>query len=130
VAGMGAVADLIRRAQALDGIAVVDGEPLTSERLRRTLLLTFLEHDTTADELIVSHGPQTAVGHNMGSGTIKADEPIVVDILPRDNESACYTDMTRTFVVGEPPAELVEWHRVVKDALDASLAAIRAGARG
>jgi len=130
VAGMGAVADLIRRAQALDGIAVVDGEPLTSERLRRTLLLTFLEHDTTADELIVSHGPQTAVGHNMGSGTIKADEPIVVDIWPRDNESACYTDMTRTFVVGEPPAELVEWHRVVKEALDASLAEIRAGARG
>src|SRR5207247_10996157 len=118
------------RAEPRDGIAVVDGEPLTSEQLKRTLLLTFLEHDTTAEELIVSHGPQTAVGHNMGSGTIKAGESIVVDIWPRDNESACYTDMTRTFVVGEPPAELVEWHRVVKESLDASLDAIRAGARG
>ena len=130
VAGMSAVAELIRRAEPRDGVAVVDGEPLTSEQLRRTLLRTFLEHDTTAEELIVSHGPQTAVGHNMGSGTIRAGEPIVVDIWPRDNESACYTDMTRTFVVGEPPAELVEWQRVAKEALDASLAEIRAGVRG
>jgi Xaa-Pro aminopeptidase len=38
--------------------------------------------------------------------------------------------MTRTFCVGEPPAELVELHAVVELALDTSLAAIRPGIRG
>jgi Xaa-Pro aminopeptidase len=37
--------------------------------------------------------------------------------------------MTRTVVVGEPPAELVEWHRLSRAALDKSLAEIRAGAQ-
>jgi Xaa-Pro aminopeptidase len=129
-AGMAAAAELIRRADPRGDVALVDGEPLTSERIKHVLLQTFLEHDTTADELIVSHGPQSAIGHNMGSGAIKPGEPIVIDIWPRDNESACYSDMTRTFVVGEPPTDLVEWHRVTKEALDASIAALRPGARG
>jgi Xaa-Pro aminopeptidase len=38
--------------------------------------------------------------------------------------------MTRTYVVGEPPAEIVEYHRLVKEALDRSLAATRAGVPG
>ncbi len=54
---------------------------------------------------------------------------IRLDIWPRDNESACYADMTRTFVVGDPPAELVEWHALVKEALDASFAELRPGVR-
>jgi len=37
--------------------------------------------------------------------------------------------MTRTFVVGEPPAELVEWHRLSLEALEKSLAEIRPGAQ-
>jgi len=32
--------------------------------------------------MIVSHGPQTAVGHNMGSGQIAPNEPIVFDLFP------------------------------------------------
>jgi Xaa-Pro aminopeptidase len=36
--------------------------------------------------------------------------------------------MTRTFVVGDVPDELAEWHRLVKESLDASLAALREGA--
>jgi Xaa-Pro aminopeptidase len=38
--------------------------------------------------------------------------------------------MTRTFCVGEPTAELVEWQRLVKEALDNSIAAIRPGVDG
>src|SRR5207249_46735 len=90
----------------------------------------FSEHGVSADESIVSHGSQTAVGHNMGSGPIAPGEPIVVDIFPRDRESGCYSDMTRTFVVGEPPEELVRYQRLVKEALDRSLAEIRPGANG
>jgi Xaa-Pro aminopeptidase len=38
--------------------------------------------------------------------------------------------MTRTYCVGEPPAELVEWHRLCKDALDRVVAAVRPGVNG
>ena len=47
-----------------------------------------------------------------GSGPIPSGVPIVVDIFPRDMASGCWGDITRTFCVGEPPAELAAWHRV------------------
>lgn len=126
-AGMAAVADLIARAEPRPDGAVVDGEPLTSERLRRTLLVTFLEHGAVGDEVIASHGAQSAVGHESGSGVVLPGEPVIVDIWPREPATGCYTDMSRTFVVGRPPDELVEYQRVVKEAVDASVAELRAG---
>jgi Xaa-Pro aminopeptidase len=66
----------------------------------------------------------------MGSGSIAAGEPIVVDIWPRDRETGCYADMTRTYVVGTPPEELVEYHRLCLDALQEALGSVRAGASG
>jgi Xaa-Pro aminopeptidase len=129
-AGMAAAAELIGRASASNGVAVVDGEPLTSERIKQAIALAFLANGATSDEYIVAHGPQSAIGHHMGTGPIAPGEPIVIDIWPRDNESACYADMTRTFVVGQPPNELVDWHRLTKEALDRAVAEIRPGARG
>src|SRR5262249_6890487 len=90
----------------------------------------FAAHDVTADEFIVSHGPQSAVGHEMGFGPIGPDEPIVIDLWPRDRETSCFADMTRTYVVGIPPEELVEYHRLVKQALDEAIAAIKPGVSG
>jgi Xaa-Pro aminopeptidase len=66
----------------------------------------------------------------MGSGQIKASEPIVIDLWPRDRETGCFADMTRTYVVGEPPAELVEWHRLVRQALEETTARTKAGVNG
>jgi Xaa-Pro aminopeptidase len=66
----------------------------------------------------------------MGSGPIGANIPIVVDIWPRDNGSGVFTDMTRTFVVGEVPDDVREWHRLCKEALDRALSEIRAGVDG
>jgi Xaa-Pro aminopeptidase len=129
-AGMRAAVDLLRRAEPNGAAVLVDGEPLTSERLKAAIGEAFLAGGCTFDELIVAHGAQTAVGHDAGSGAIRPGEPIVIDIWPRDGESACYADMTRTFVVGEPPAELVEYHRLVKHALDRALADIRPGVAG
>jgi Xaa-Pro aminopeptidase len=127
---MGAARDLLRRAEPKNGSVVLDGEPLTSERLKFEILRVFGEHGLAADEFIVSHGPQSAVGHDMGSGAIAPDESIVIDIWPRDRESMCYADMTRTFVVGTPSDELKEYHRLVYDALQRSLESVRAGVEG
>jgi Xaa-Pro aminopeptidase len=122
--------DLLRRAEANGGGLEVDGEPLTSERIKRAIEDVFADHDVEGSDMIVSHGPQTAVGHDMGSGQIKPDEPIVFDLFPRDKETGCFADMTRTYVVGEPSDELKEWHRLVKQALEESTAAVKPGING
>jgi Xaa-Pro aminopeptidase len=129
-AGMEVARDLLRRAEPNGAGLVADGEPLTVERIKLAMSRAFVEHGTSSDEFIVSHGPQSAVGHEAGSGQLAAGEPIVIDIWPRDNESACFTDMTRTFVVGDPPADVVEWQRLCKEALDRSLAAVKPGVTG
>jgi Xaa-Pro aminopeptidase len=129
-AGMDAARELLRRAEPNGTGLVVDGEPLTSERIKVSILEAFTARGTVADEFIVAHGPQSAVGHDMGSGPIVAGEPVVIDLWPRDIQTACYADMTRTYVVGEPSDEMVRYHALCKEALDQSLAAIRAGVQG
>ena len=129
-AAMTAARDLLRAAERQNGDLVLDGEPLTCERIKLAVEQAFTANGAFADEFIVSHGPQTAVGHDMGSGPIAPDEPVCLDLFPRDRESGCFADMTRTFVVGEPSEELAEYHRLCREALDRSVAAIKAGVAG
>jgi Xaa-Pro aminopeptidase len=128
-AGMDAARDLLRRA-GRNGTLMLDGEALTCERIKVAIDGVFSEHGVAAEESIVSHGAQTAIGHDMGSGPISAGEPIILDLFPRDRETGCHADMTRTFVVGEPPGEIVEYQRLVKEALERSTAMIRTGVEG
>jgi Xaa-Pro aminopeptidase len=122
--------ELLRRAEANGGGLEVDGEPLTCERIKRLIEEVFADHDVEGGDMIVSHGPQTAVGHDMGSGQIAPNEPIVFDLFPKDKATGCYADMTRTYVVGEPSDELKEWYRLVKEALDTSTAEVKPGVNG
>jgi Xaa-Pro aminopeptidase len=126
-AAMDACRDLLRRSELRGDELLLDGEQLTVERVKADMNVAFAAHDTTADEYIVAPGAQGAMGHDMGSGPIRPHTPLVVDIFPRDNASAVYTDMTRTFVVGEVPDDVREWHRLCKEALDRANAEIRAG---
>jgi len=130
-AGMAAACDLLRRAATNGGKALkVDGEPLTSERIRIAISQAFVQNNASCEEFIVSHGAQSAIGHHMGDGPIEAGEPIVIDLWPRDNESACCADMTRTYVVGDIPDEVAEWHRLCKQALDRAFDDLRPGVTG
>ena len=129
-AGMDAARALFRQAvQNGDGL-VLDGEPLTVERVKTAMAQAFAAHGTSADDFIVAPGPQGAVGHDMGSGPIRAGVPIVIDVWPRDNETACFADMTRTFVIGDVPDDVARWHALCKQALDAAVSDIRDGADG
>jgi Xaa-Pro aminopeptidase len=129
-AAMEAAREVLRVAQPQNGNLIVDGETLSCERLKLVVEKVFTEHGVFADEFIVSHGAQTAVGHDMGSGPIAPNEPICFDLFPRDRESGCYADMTRTFVVGEPSEELQEFHRLCMEALERSVAAVKPGVAG
>jgi len=66
----------------------------------------------------------------MGSGQIQAGETVVIDLWPRDGESFCFADMTRTFCVGEAPEQLRHMHATVLEALKRSTERIAAGVNG
>ncbi len=130
-AGMAAAHELLARARSnAAGVLELEGRTLDVVQLKQEIAQAFLENGASADEFIVSHGAQTAIGHDMGEGELRAGEPIVVDLWPRDTASACYADMTRTFVVGEPPAELARWHELCNEVLDRVLALVREGVSG
>jgi len=129
-AGMQAAADMLRASEPGDGGLVLEGEPLTVERMKVVMSQAFMDHGATSDDFIVAWGEQGARGHDMGSGQIPPDSPVVIDLFPKDKESACYADMTRTFVVGEPDEEIVEWHRLVKEAVDRTIDPIKPGVTG
>jgi Xaa-Pro aminopeptidase len=152
---MEAAAQLLRSAEPADGVLHADGErarrasgvtkpapaaigtmgaagfePLTSERLKEAIYEALSSHPVTCEEPIVAHGPQGAIGHERGSGPIPASEPVVIDLWPQDTASACFADMTRTFVVGEVPEEIRQWHSLCERALARAKDAIRPGANG
>jgi Xaa-Pro aminopeptidase len=129
-AALDASRELLRRAQPNGAGLEADGEALTSERIKRVIEDVFADHGVEGSDMIVSHGPQTAVGHNMGSGQIAPNEPIVFDLFPRDRATGCYSDMTRTYVVGEPSDEVKEWHALVKRALETSTADVKPAVNG
>jgi Xaa-Pro aminopeptidase len=122
--------DLFRRAEQNGDGLTVDGEPLTSELVKRAIEDVFADFGVEGSDMVVSHGPQTAVGHNQGSGQFQANEPIVFDLFPRDKETGCYADMTRTYVIGEPSDEVKEWYGLVKEALERSTAEVKPGKNG
>jgi Xaa-Pro aminopeptidase len=112
------------------GVLQHEGEPLTCEAIKAEMQQVFVERGAIADEFIVAHGAQGAVGHDMGSGPISAGEPVVFDLWPRDTETAVYTDMTRTYVVGDVADEIREYHRLCKEALDRTTEAVKPGVNG
>ena len=112
---------------APDGGLLLDGEPLTCERLKEGVALAFIRNGCGGDDVIVAHGPQTCIGHHSGSGQVREGEPVTVDLCPRDPASGCYTDITRTFVKGEVNDELQRYFDLVSDSLRRTHAAIRPG---
>jgi Xaa-Pro aminopeptidase len=129
-AGMEAARDLLRRAAPNGAGVEVDGEPLTCERVKLAIAEAFVASGCAYDEFIVAHGAQGATGHDTGSGQIQADEPVVIDLWPRDPESGCFADMTRTFVVGTPTDEVREWQKLCLEALERAVQSTRPGVAG
>jgi Xaa-Pro aminopeptidase len=129
-AGLATAREILAGAERANGALTVDGEPLTCELLKQRIQTTFLAHGALAEEMIVSHGPQTAIGHDFGSGPVAADDVLILDLFPLDLESGCYADVTRTYVVGEPPAQLADWYALCREALELAVAEVRPGVNG
>jgi Xaa-Pro aminopeptidase len=107
-----------------------DGDLLTSERVRREIEMELLRAGHALDETIVACGRDAADPHDRGSGPLRVDQPVIIDIFPRGKESGYFADMTRTFLKGEPSDTVRDWYDLTAEAQDAALAAIEPGATG
>lgn len=129
-AALAHVAERLRSADPASGVLRHNGLPLTSEALQAEIRSVIAAHDATLGELVVAHGPQSASGHGPGSGSLMADELIVVDLWPQDRASGCHADVARTFLVGRLTDEIRTWHEAAVDAREQVLAAIGPGVTG
>lgn len=130
-AGMAAVAGLLARAEPVDGTLHLDGEPLFAEQVRAAMREACAERGAPAPPDVIVASVWQGVGHDPGKGPLPAGLPIQVDLWPRDEASACWADMTRTFVVGgEPAEEVLRQERLVHEVFEKVRAAAKPGMTG
>jgi Xaa-Pro aminopeptidase len=122
--------DMLRAATLRDGILWHEGQPLTSERIKKLINVKLMEQDCVAQHTIVAGGDQACDPHNEGSGPLPADRSIIFDVFPRSAQSRYFADMSRTVVRDTPSAELKKLYQIVKDAQEEAIEQIRDGADG
>jgi Xaa-Pro aminopeptidase len=85
------------------------------------------EGHSRVDFTIVGSGPNAASPHHEVSDRVLQDgDAVVVDIGGTMPSGYC-SDCTRTYVIGEPPAEFSAYYRVLRDAQQAAFAAAAPG---
>lgn len=114
-----------------DGVLQYDGMQLTSERVRQLISRFVLDHDcTTLHDSIVVTIPHVADCHHFGSGPLRKDLPVIVDIFPTHNHTHYCGDCTRTVVNGDPSDIIRDMHSCVIKANQVGCEALRPGTTG
>jgi Xaa-Pro aminopeptidase len=129
-AGLRAAAATLGRAAPEGDRLVAGGEVLTANAVRAVIREACQRHGVPAPTDLIVSSVWEGGGHEPGSGPLPANLPIVVDLWPRDEESTCFADMTRTFVVGDVPDAVREIEALVRTALERSREAVRPGITG
>ena len=129
--GVSLAVDAVRKADvAEDGGLFLEDEPLTSEKLRAIMHEAFFRMGLDDKDTIASCGADTALPHAKGEGQLFANQPIVLDVFPRDIETGYFADMTRTISKGKPSDEICRMYEVVHEAKELAVSLIRAGVSG
>ena len=85
------------------------------------------EGHATVDFVIVASGPNAASPHHeVSDRVLEPGDAVVVDIGGAMPSGYC-SDSTRTYAIGEPPAEFTAYYKVLYDAQEAACAAVRPG---
>jgi Xaa-Pro aminopeptidase len=98
---------------------LLDGKPLTSERVRFAIEVACLEAGGVAADTIVAGGDQACDPHCRGSGPLRPNELVIIDIFPRITGTGFHGDMTRTYLRGcasEAQSKLVDAVRAAQKA--------------
>lgn len=118
---------ILRDSQADGGVLHYKREVLTSERLRSKVQQFLMDRQCSLDEAIIACGQAAADPHEVGSGPLRINEPILFDIYPQ-HESGYWGDMSRTFVKGTPSSEFVEMYETTQTAFECALEILSDGA--
>ncbi|KAB2966627.1 MAG: aminopeptidase P family protein, partial [Thermoanaerobaculia bacterium] len=128
---MRTVAGLLAAAAVRDGGELaLEGEPLRVARLKREVALVFGAHGLAQPRAnILAPGEEGGVPHSAGTPEriLRAGESLIVDLFPK---GTLFSDVTRTFCVGEPPSGLARAHADVRAALEQAHRLARPGASG
>ncbi len=126
--------DLISNADVdANGTLMVEKRPLTVGKVKAFFGHQFLEHGCVMEEdIIVACGPEGSDPHYFGDpkDVLKANQPIILDIVPRSVQKRYWTDMTRTIVKGKASDKVRKMFNAVLEAKNASMDAIQAGVLG
>ncbi len=112
------------------GVLWQEDAPLLTEDVRATIERCLLSHGCEAADIIIACGKGSADPHWNGEGELLADEPIVIDMVPRSKKERYFSDMTRTVMRGTPSGELRAMYSAVRDAQTAAIKKIKAGTTG
>jgi Xaa-Pro aminopeptidase len=122
--------DALRRATIRDQMLWLDGECLTSERIKQLINVKLMERNCVAQHTIVAGGEQACDPHDEGSGPLPADRSIIFDVFPRSATSRYFADMSRTVIRGTASPELKRLYQTVRDAQEEAIGKIKDGADG
>jgi len=106
------------------------GKTLTSEVLRAEIDSAILRAGGLPANTIVAGGDQACDPHERGSGPLKADSLIILDIFPRDAKSGYFGDMTRTVVRGRANEEQRRLWQTVREGQELALKKMKPGVDG
>ncbi|MDQ6735128.1 MAG: Xaa-Pro peptidase family protein [Nitrospirota bacterium] len=120
----------LRTAEIRNGFIWLNGEPVTSEWIKKLINVQLMESECVAQHTIVAGGDQACDPHNEGSGPLPADRSIIFDVFPRSAQTRYFADMSRTVVKGRPSAELKKLYQIVKDAQEEAITKIHDGSDG
>lgn len=129
-AGFKAVKKALTESKIKGDTLIYQGRVLTSERLRELISIAALEQGAIALHTITAGGDQACDCHNAGSGPIRPNELIVVDIFPRRPSDGYWGDMTRTFLKGKASDAQKKLVRTVKKAHALGIELIKPGVSG
>jgi Xaa-Pro aminopeptidase len=130
-AGMQRAMDVLRRSTiARDKKLKWSGKTLTSEILRAEIDTAMLHAGGIPTATIVAGGDQACDPHERGSGPLRANSLIILDIFPRDAQSGYWGDMTRTVVRGRASDAQRKLWETVKDGQQLALKRVKAGVDG
>ena len=126
-----AAAEAILRASRPKGRSLrYAGQPLTSEVLKFAIESAILREGGSSLNTIVAGGDQACDPHNRGTGPLRPNELIILDIFPSVTATGYYGDMTRTFLRGRASDAQRNLVATVRAAQLAALRMIRTGVDG
>jgi Xaa-Pro aminopeptidase len=127
--GLRAAVDILEASKIKNGYLWYQGARLTAETLRNAINTTILTLGCTPAGTIVAPGKQGCDPHERGSGVIRANQTIIIDVFPRSESTGYFADITRTFVRGKASEEIRKIYRAVYEGQKLGLDMIRDGVK-